>query len=653
MFEETHPKNALIGYIQSWIGRCFLALHAHVSASGFLAMPHPYRIGFVVAVSWFCTQGLSLGFQVGLESLVQQARGQLQPIPPDKIEQKRVQTRSLCQSTIDRLSRTAIGYALSLDMKLPELLHALDSPTPDRRFLADYEPILRRIVPGPDQVLVEELRKQVEEFRRMLASTEPLLIEARESLDRFTALAKQNQSLVGSTDREELCKSFENLHTTNLSPRMLEEIQTTVSHPNVLFRLRKQIAERESHVPFHIPVDADTCRDQTRVTADGSLLFEVHACFPENADVIPLLVNISGSGDIRAIVSRSKASISANIHVEGSGSQPLELTQRGVNRKEPQVHARLDSRLQAVRLDGLLNKSHILRRLLSRIAQTKLVEQDATLSSQIETKATEKASEEGLKLANKVNAILNNNVWSRLESLDFAPHVWLSSDPIYLQSRSLYALPEQLGSLTRPPSLQPDLERKLDWIAMVHESAISNILESLRGKTLDEATIRGVWQVQLKLTDEPWELPTVAHIPSSVTLDSTTASAFHFGDHTAEFVLRFADGKLDDGSPIGAPCTATVRYRLNASSTGIEIVRDEIELAGNLTSSQRQAWTGLLARFLPESVSPIPRFRPSLWQQYVSLEHLQAREGWLTAGLAFHTEPRSKPIELPSKGGSR
>jgi hypothetical protein len=201
--------------------------------------------------------------------------------------------------------------------------------------------------------------------------------------------------------------------------------------------------------------------------------------------------------------------------------------------------------------------------------------------------------------------------------------------------------------------LQPDLERKLDWIAMVHESAISNILESLRGKTLDEATIRGVWQVQLKLTDEPWELPTVAHIPSSVTLDSATASAFHFGDHTAEFVLRFADGKLDDGSPIGAPCTATVRYRLNASSTGIEIVRDEIELAGNLTSSQRQAWTELLVRFLPESVSPIPRFRPSLWQQYVSLEHLQAREGWLAAGLAFHTEPRSRPIELPSKGGSR
>jgi hypothetical protein len=554
---------------------------------------------------------------------------------------------------MDRLSRTAIGYALSLDLKLPELLQILASPTPDRRLLTDYEKRLRRIIPGPDQVLVDELRERIEELRRMLASTERLLIEARESLDRFSDLAKQNQSQLASTDREELCKSFEKLHNANLSPQILEPIQRTVSHPNVLFRLRKQVAERESHVSFHIPVHSDTCSDQTRVTADGSLLFELGAGFPENAGVIPVVLNVSGSGDIRAVVSRSKASISANIHVDGAGSQPLDLTQRGVDRKEPHVHARLKSQLQSVRLDGLLNKSHILRRLLSRIAQTKLAEQDAALSSQIETKAAEKASEEGLKLANKVNALLNNNVWSRLESVEFAPHVWLSSDPMYLHSRSLYALPEQLGSLTPPPALQPDLERKLDWIAMVHESAVSNVLESLRGKTLDEATIRGVWQVQLKLTDEPWELPTVAHIPSSVTFDSTTSSAFHFGDHTAAFVLRFADGKLGDGSTIGAPCTATVRYRLHASPNRIEILRDEIELAGDLNNSQRQAWTELLVRFLPESVSPIPRFRPSLWKQYVSLEHLQAREGWLSVGLAFHTESRSTPIELPLKGGSQ
>lgn len=617
-------------------------------------MHHPFRLVFFIAISWCVNHEASFGFQASLDSLLQQARAQLQSTKTEQLEQQRVQTRAMCQSTLDRLSRTAIGYVLALDLKLPELIEHLDAPSPDARLLTAYEKRLHRIVPGSDQTLVDELRKQVEAFRRMSAGTESSVAEVRETLDRFTVLTQRNHISAGALpDQEEIRRSFEHLHHANLSPQILTAIQRTVSHPNVLFRLKKNVAERESRIPFHIPVHSETCSDRTRVTADGSLLFEVSTRFPENPHWIPLLVDVTGYGDINAKVTRSSASIEANIHATGSATQPLQLTERSVERGEPQVDVRLASQLQSVRLEGLLNKSHILRRLLSRIAKDKLAEQDANLSSQIEKQSSEKASEEGFKLANKVNAILNNNVWSRLESLDFAPYVWLSSDPIYLQSRSLYALPEQLGSLTRPPSLQSDLERKLDWIAMVHESAISNILESLRGKTLDEATIRGVWQVQLKLTDEPWELPTVAHIPSSVTLDSTTASAFHFGDHTAEFVLRFADGKLDDGSPIGAPCTATVRYRLNASSTGIEIVRDEIELAGNLTSSQRQAWIGLLARFLPESVSPIPRFRPSLWQQYVSLEHLQAREGWLTAGLAFHTEPRSKPIELPSKGGSR
>lgn len=281
-------------------------------------MPYPCRIGFLVAIALSCSNAVSLGFQTDLEALVQQAWSQLQPHPSNKVEQKRVQTRSLCQSTMDRLSRTAIGYALSLDMKLPELLQTLDSSTPDRRLLTDYEKRLRRIIPGPDQVLVDGLRERIEELRRMLASTEPLLSEARESLDRFSDLAKQTQSQVESMDREELCKSYEKLHNANLSPQILEPIQRTVSHPNVLFRLRKQVAERESHVSFHVPVHSDTCSDQTRVVADGSLLFELGARFPEDAGVIPVLVNISGSGDIHAVVSRSKASISANIHVDGA-----------------------------------------------------------------------------------------------------------------------------------------------------------------------------------------------------------------------------------------------------------------------------------------------------------------------------------------------
>lgn len=530
-------------------------------------MPNPKLRFLFVAIALICVGPAAFGFQGGLESLVLQAREQLQPTQPRSLEQKRGQTRWLGQFTLDRLSRTAIGYILAVDLKIPQLIQFLDSPSPDFRLLDDYEKRLRRIVPGPDQILIDDLRASLSELRRLAAGAETSITAAREALDRLLDLggSRQSEPLTAS-QREEMQVAFEKLHRSNLTPQLLAAMQRTLSHPNVMIRLRKQAAERESHIPFRIPVHSDTCSDRTRVTADGSLAFAVSCRFPENASAIPLRLDVAGGGAIRAEVSRSSAHIAANICVNGSGTQPLELTPRSVERGEPHVTARLASELQSVRLDGLLNKSHLARRLVSRIAQRKLAEQDASLSSQIENKASEKASEEGWKLANKVNSLLTNNLWSRLESIDFAPSVGLESDSLYLHSRSLYALPEQLGALTLPPALSSDQEQQFEWIGSVHESAVSNVLGTLRGKTLDEATIRGVWQVQLKLTRHAWELPAVSSIPSSITFDPTNACEFRFEDHAAEFVLHLSDGRIGDRPAIGVPCAVTARYRLSSSS---------------------------------------------------------------------------------------
>lgn len=615
------------------------------------------HFSFVILLGWTCHA--ALGFQTGLDSLVHQARRELQPTSREVLETKRIQVRSLCQSTVDRLSQTAVDYVLALDLELPELVRLLDSPLPgtqflETQFLETYERRLRRVVSGPEQRLIDDLREQVGELRRLAAGTEASLIGARDALDYLSNLHSTAQMrMLTDDENRQIRQSFETLQRSNLSPGTLASLQRSLSYPNLMIRVKKRAAERESRVPFTIPVHSDTCSDQTRVIANGKLDFETSACFPENLSTIPLLASVSGGGHIRADISRSSSGISASIRATGAGTQPLELTQRTVERGIPHVNVRLSSQLQSVQLAGLLNRSHLARRFVSRIAQRKLAEQDSTLARQIEEKASEKASEEGIKLANKVNSLLINNLWSRLESIDFAPSVGLSSDSVYLRSSSLYALPEQLGSLEQPPALSPDLERRIDWCALVHESAAGNLLSSLRGKTLDEATLRGIWQVQLKLTREAWELPTESHFASTITFDPVKASEFHFEDHSAKLILYLADGKLGAGSPLGASCTAHVRYRLNATKEGIQIVRDEIEFAGDMTMDQQRVWGDLLNLFLPESVSPIPRFRPSLWTQFASLEHADAQAGWLILGLKFCVDPRDLSKHNPSSGASQ
>lgn len=607
---------------------------------------------FGILLGWICPA--ALGYQVNLDALVKDSKRQLQPTNPQVFEAKRIQAQQLCRSTVDRLSQNAVGYVLSLDLELPQLVDLLNSPAPDPQILETYERKLRRVVSGPDQLLIDDLRERIGEVRRLSAATDESVKDARQALDHLATLRSPTESrLITGEEDKRIRQSFETLQDSNLSPTLLASLQRTLSHPNVIIRVRKEAAKRESIVPFSIPVNADTCRDRTRVVASGTLHFETSACFPENWSSIPILAEVSGGGDIRADVSRSSSRISAIIHATGIGTQSLTLTPRAVERSEPEVRVRLSSQLQSIQLAGLLGRSHLARGVVSRIAQRKLAEQDPTLARQIEDKAGDKASEEGLKLANKVNSMLTSNFWSRLESIDFAPSVELASDLVYMRSSSLYALPEQLGALTLPTRLNHDLERRLEWCTFVHESAVNNLLTSLRGKTLDEATLRGVWQVQLKLTRDAWELPKVSHIPSTITFDSAKASELHFTDHTAELIVHLADGRISDRPPIGASCTARVRYRLNSSQAGIQIVRDEIEFTGAGTPDQQQAWSELIPLFLPDSVSPIPRFRPSLWNQYVSLEHVESQAGWLTLGLTFHSGLRDQFKSKTSSGASR
>jgi hypothetical protein len=205
-------------------------------------------------------------------------------------------------------------------------------------------------------------------------------------------------------------------------------------------------------------------------------------------------------------------------------------------------------------------------------------------------------------------------------------------------------MPTQLGALTSPPGINTVSDFNDDWCVSIHESAIGNCLEYLRGKSIDEATMRGIWQVQLKLTREEWESPKAAIVPARITLDPKKSCQFHFGHHVAEFVLHMQAGQRGDGPAIYPtttypPCSVRFQYRLNPRKSALQITRDDFEFSENLSATEQESWAVLLDGFFPPEVSPIPRFRPSLWSQFVSLQHIESQNGWLNIELHSHGFP--------------
>ena len=88
-----------------------------------------------------------------------------------------------------------------------------------------------------------------------------------------------------------------------------------------------------------------------------------------------------------------------------------------------------------------------------------------------------------------------------MAALDFTPEVRLANDALGLRSDTWYAGADQLGAVTPRPEIPAADLARLDIVTWAHESAVNNSLAALGGLRLDEATVRGLWQVQCKLCE--------------------------------------------------------------------------------------------------------------------------------------------------------
>ena len=592
-------------------------------------------------------------FQSSSKEFLENAREQLHaPVSPEnKLSINMLKLD--CERAIQQLSATAPGFILSLELQLPQLKDYLANSSPDPVVLKKYERILRRIVPGPNQVPINQLRLSIAEFRRGQSDTQTDVKLALANIEQLIKFSSSAELSTWSPEKDQLVRSsFEELHNSSLSPTLLNSIQQTISRPNVVVQVRKKLIENSSNKSYTFPLASELCKDKSHIKARGSVVLNIRGEIAQDTSSIPISIHVNGGGNISASVDRSPAHIMATLKTSVSGYQPLEMNGTRIERRTPSVDIDIQSKLDRAWLDGPMNHIAALRKLLSRIAQKQLKSQDTVLARKIEAEVSSKAEEEGIQLVNKINSLLTRGLWERFESIEFMPKVQLSANEEFIQSQSLYAFSEQLGALD--PRVVSPLEEKneLDFIFSAHESFVNNILQALKGLSINEETVRGLWQVQFKMTHAGWDEPTIARVPTSISLSSEKSAEVHFHDHFVEFIVHL-DGASSEIPLRLSPCTIRITYRLNKSSNELALTRDPLEFLSANSPAEQAAWQDIIEQYAPTLIHPMPRFRPSLWSEYVSLTVLQSQGGWFTVGLKSIVSDVSATKTTARKGTQR
>lgn len=593
-------------------------------------------LAIVVSLS-ACTAKCASAYQSSADPILSKIESQIRTYSDSETEKLREKAAGSCENAINELSTTAVGYILTVDLKLANLKGLLQTNKPDAGELKSFEERLRVITPGQNQKFLDQLQIDLGELHRALRTNEKTLEVGRSAIQ-LIRTSSRNQQLA-STDPQQIQAAFAALNQIAIDPVLLSDLQTTVSEPNVQARFRTHTLEMLGHTTFRIPIDSSTCVDRTTIHTRGNISVALTPKFAQSSHSIPLMMRVDGDGAFDAIATRSPARIMVDLTATAQGLQPIELLPQSIERTSASVKVDLTSQLQDIQLQGHLSRSRLIRNLLGRVIERKLAEQDPILSKTIEREISKRAEEEGYKLAFKINRLLTQSLWSRLESIRFTPDISLSSNGQYLISRSLYAFPDQLGALTSPPTVPSPIDNQLDWTTHIHESAVNNILSKIKGFQLDEATMRGIWQVQLKLTTPEWATPESATIPSTITFATEDPIRINLHNHRLEVMLNMQTASLALDKTSLPPLSTKLTYSLSTQGNHFHIVRSPLALPSQLTEQETKAWQAILTRFFPETIEPIPKFRPSMWENFVALRYLNIENGWLSVGLSNMTQP--------------
>ncbi|MGC3972540.1 MAG: hypothetical protein QM775_35890 [Pirellulales bacterium] len=163
-------------------------------------------------------------------------------------------------------------------------------------------------------------------------------------------------------------------------------------------------------------------------------------------------------------------------------------------------------------------------------------------------------------------------------------------------------------------------------LSVLHESAVNSWAGRLRGKFLDEATYLALLREHVKIFSPTFdELPPLRSAVVIRFADDDPMQV-RFDGQSVALTFRL-QGFVRDGRPtLDKPKVVEVRYRLAPGPQGLKFVRDKENFSGD------KNWNEVLARYLPPTIEPAPKFRNASFQSRLSLGYLTIADGWLVTG---------------------
>ena len=532
-----------------------------------------------------------------------------------------------------QLDHQAIGVILDAELELDLLAAELQRDDPDDAALRRIERSLRRILPGAVQQSVNALRASVTRLARMNRLKDKNLEIGERALATIEAHLR-DEGLRSSRDREsELREAYALVSDLLPSSAAVETLQRRLSTANYTTFLSRDFVSAIARQHFDQPVHVRSYQQGALVSANGAIRITLSATAPESDGENRLLLHAVGAGHIDATADRRRIHVRAGASPSVDGTQLLRILATRVTPADPTVTVGFHTRLSGVSLDGLLGACRLAKRVAGRVIQERLTESDRTVAQTIETSVRDRVREEGLSLAYRVNGLLNYAVWDRLAALDYSPRVRLRNDQAGMWSETFYAGDNQLAAVSARPPAPPVSRSDLAIQTWVHESAVTNSLGFIGGVRVDEATVRGLWEVQFKLTSADWESLPPGRTPAAITLEDASPVALRFLDGGAELELRATGCELDGKDADGGPCSVRIRYHTDRDAGGPRLIRDAFVFSETVLVDKRVIWEKVLGLFFAREIRPMPRFPNANVHAFLDLDSLTMSDGWLVVGL--------------------
>lgn len=550
-----------------------------------------------------------------------------------------------------QLDQQAIGVILDAELELDLLAAELQRDHLDDASLRRIERSLRRILPGAVQHTVNALRASVARLARL----NRLTVTNLETGDRALATIEahlRDEGLRSSRDGEsELREAYAVVSDLLPSVAAVESLKRRLSTANYTTFLSRDFVSAIARQQFDEPVHFRSQRQGALIAADGSIRITLSATVPECDGENRLLLHAVGAGHIDATADRRRVHVRAESSPSVDGSQLLRILPTRVTPADPTVTADVHTRLSGISLDGLLGKCELAKRLASRAIQDRLTESDRTVAQTIETSVRDRVREEGILLAYRINGLLRYAVWDRLAALDESPRVRLRNDAAGMWSETFYTGDSQLAAVSARPPVPPVSRSDLALLTWVHESAVANSLGLLRGVRVDEATVRGLWEVQFQLTSADWESLPPGRTPAAITLEDASPVSMRFLAGVVELDLRAAGSELDGKDADGGPCSVRIRYHVDKDAVGPRLIREPFAFSETMPVEKRAIWEKVLGLFFGREIHPMPRFANANVHTVLALDSLNMSDGWLAVGLrrATPTAPQPQTVSEVSR----